>query len=160
MSSGSIIAIIGAILFVVVGLPVLSCVGCIGYTRYKANQFITEVEAELEQAEAEEQQRQLIQQQAINNMLSDRLYPIAKGHITQHWTEPGEVRRRAFTDWTARKIDEQTYEVYGDLELTYREGGSQQFKWACQYSTFSNPTDVNASWTLERITMNGAAVYP
>ena len=155
-----ILGIVGAIVFVVVVLPMLACGGCFVYARYKANQFVEEVAAEIEQEQQLEQQQNEVREQALLAVLADRLYPLAKVDIGLHWTEPEGVRRRRWADWTASKVSDGRYAVSGNLDIGTATAGTQSYRWKCVYTTGVRPTDSQANWNLETIHINDEQVFP
>ena len=159
-SAGRIVGIIAAVIFVLFVLPGALCLGLFFYWGYQAQQIIAEEQAAEERRLQEEAQQRQVQEQAILNLLADRLYPQAKVDIGIHWTEPDGVRRRRWADWTARKISDNRYEVSGILELGIKDAGARTYRWGCEYSTFDNPRNAAADWKLERITVDGEAAFP
>ena len=159
-STGMILGIVAALVGGFIVLPMLACGGCYFYLQYKANEFVAEVERELEQAQLEEQQAQSGREMALLVQLTDRLYPLAKVDIGLHWTEPDRVRSRRWADWSASKVTDNRYAISGTLDLGIRDAGTQSYKWKCEYSTIDDPSSPRADWTLERIEIDGGQVYP
>ena len=159
-STGMIIGIIGAILFVVIGIPVLICGGFIFYARQKTTEFVEHVEQEAEQVRQQEDLARQAEEQATLVLLTDRLYEQAKVDIGLHWTEPDGVRRRRWADWSARKVVDGRYEISGILQLGLRDAGTQTYNWACEYTTAGDPRSAQANWALQSITINGEQHYP
>lgn len=162
-NAGMIVGIILAILFVVVGLPILGCLGCMGYGMYRTRQVadgIGEVIVAEQQRQTHSGQQR---QQAIVHRLAAQdgpLYPKAKEALDTHWPNPAGARRRTIANWSAKQLSERRYELSGNVEFTMRIGGTQTNKWSCEFSTNSNPASPVATWKLDKFSVDGQQKFP